>query len=58
MQLLNEVIDEAAEERLRAAAAREQRAAAEARKRERLKAAFLKKQLEQLKQQKAPRGGK
>lgn len=57
-ELLNEVIDEAAEERLRAAAAREQRAAAEARKRERLKAAFLKKQLEQLKQQKAPRGGK
>ncbi|KAL4440396.1 hypothetical protein ABPG75_003397 [Micractinium tetrahymenae] len=56
-ELLNEVIDEAAEERVRAAAAREQRAAAEARKRERLKAAFLKKQLEQLKQQKASQRG-
>ncbi|KAL4431730.1 hypothetical protein ABPG77_002946 [Micractinium sp. CCAP 211/92] len=56
-ELLNEVIDEAAEERRQAAAAREQRAAAEARKRQRLKAAFLEKQLEQLKQQKAPQGG-
>lgn len=56
-ELLNEVIDEAAEERRQVAAAREQRAAAEARKRERLKAAFLKKQLGQLKQQKAAQGG-
>lgn len=51
LQLLNEVIDEAAEERQRASAARQQRQAAEARKRERLKAALLRKQLEQAKQQ-------
>ncbi|EFN53927.1 hypothetical protein CHLNCDRAFT_58391 [Chlorella variabilis] len=50
-ELLNEVIDEAAEERQRASAARQQRQAAEARKRERLKAALLRKQLEQAKQQ-------
>ncbi|PSC71976.1 pentatricopeptide repeat-containing protein [Micractinium conductrix] len=56
-ELLSEVIDEAAEERARAATAREQRQAAEARKRQRLKAAFLQKQLEQVRQQKEKAAG-
>eukprot|EP00887_Chlorella_sp_A99_P002345 scaffold10.g2345.t1 len=58
-QMIEEIVRETEEERARAAEAKQSRAEADARKREKLKAAFMRKQLQQLQAAKAAsQGGK